>query len=29
MEKEREIDWEAEYIGWQKSGLLSSPLSSP
>lgn len=27
MEKEREIDWETEYIGWQKSGLSQQAYS--
>ena len=27
MEKEREIDWETEYIGWQKSGLSQRTYS--
>ena len=27
MEKEEEIDWEAEYIGWQKSGLSQRKYS--
>jgi hypothetical protein len=28
MEKEREIDWEAECIGWQKSGLSQVAYST-
>ena len=28
MKKEREIDWEAEYIGWQKSGLSQVAYST-
>jgi hypothetical protein len=27
MEREVEIDWEAEYIGWQKSGLSQREYS--
>ena len=27
MEKEKVMDWEAEYIGWQKSGLSQREYS--